>query len=167
MFNNISWQSYWLALAITVASYYLVVLLFLYKGVALRAAILQHRKYYSSPDYTPGTPPVKSTGQETSVIHSLSSGEDFSDFENPATDSLEYTIYACMDELTAYFEEAKAVKCNKEDVLHALKRILDKYPAIDSSEYKASVAGIISAQCESICSIHLSEGDVHGVWLKG
>lgn len=166
MFNNISWQGYWLALALTVAFYYLAILLFYYKGKVLQ--VLFQLKYGARSLATAtGTPPVQISGNAPSGVQQPVPTEDLSDFENPAADSLEYMVYACMDELTAYFEEAKAVRCNKEDILHAIKRIADKYPAIGASEYKSSLSGIISTQCESICSIHLSEGDVHGVWLKG
>lgn len=74
-------------------------------------------------------------------------------------------VYACMDEITAYFEAVFKTTCEKEKLINSLQLLLQKYPAIKNSQYKESLTNVIVTQCENRCSIHLSAEDVEGLCL--
>jgi hypothetical protein len=164
MFNNISWQGYWTCIALLTGGYYLVVLLLYYRSdfkVLLRSKSLNHFQ----------TPELK-------IAHSKAVGKVLEklqppfldnitvpEFQTPLENSDESLVYACMDELNAFFEEAKKSKTIKEELLYALQLILQKYPSIRSSQYKESLEKIIVTQCKHICSVHLKEGDVACMWF--
>jgi hypothetical protein len=142
MFNTISWQSYWTTLAISVAIYYLIILLLYYRK-ELRFSFER----------------TCTKAEEQSFI--LSEEE----FQTPSPDSEEAIVYSCMDELNAFFEEAKKRRWNRSEMMHSLQSILKKYPAIRSSGYKQSVTNVLRNQCEHICSIHLDKEELEHVWL--
>lgn len=161
MINNISWQGYWIFLAITIAIYYLLIYLLYYRnGLKISWHIKLHDnnpivdKFYSATQKKTGASEL----QETSFV------EDANDFQRPSIESDEYVVYACMDELTAFYEEAKRSKWEREDLIRSLQMILTKYPAIKKSPFKDSVTNVLVAQCEHIFSIRLSAADLVGVW---
>lgn len=161
MFNNISWQGYWVSIAILTASYYLVIYLLYFR----KDFSIEWKKNSKSRDSfltsvstnTADLQPATST--QPTLFHNLE------EFQLPPKDTIESTVYTCIDEVNAYLEEAKRHKCVKEDMLHALQAILRKYPSIADSEYKASVTNVLVTQCEYYCSVHLSADDVVRVWV--
>ncbi|NTS41944.1 hypothetical protein HRG84_13590 [Flavisolibacter sp. BT320] len=162
MFNNISWQGYWITIALLSAGYYLIIYL------------LYFRKDFSI-EWKKGTAPkiespFRSLNSDSGAIQPItieqptlfdSSGE----FQPPAKNTIESTVYVCMDEVNAYLEEARRSKCVKEEMLFALNTILRKYPTVADSEYKESVTNVIVNQCEYNCSVHLSAEDVVRMWV--
>lgn len=139
MFNAGSWESYWISLVICLAIYYLVIFLLYYRR-DFRMSFLN-----------------KTTN--------LKQVADDSEFQAPVEDSEEGIVYACMDELNAFFEQAKKRKWNKNELIYALVQILKKYPSINSSEYKQSVFNVLLSQCEHICSVHINREELSGIWL--
>ena len=162
MFNNISWQGYWITIALFTASYYL----FIYIRYFRKSFFLEGKKRIAAEEQPfsfvnePADRPSATTEQPELSDHS-------DDFQLPAKDTIEGMVYTCMDELNAYLEEAKRSKCVKEEMLLALRSILRKYPAIAASEYKNSVTTVLVSQCEFVCSVHLSAEEVLGVWVEG
>jgi hypothetical protein len=157
MFNNISWQGYWITLALLSAGYYLVIYFLYYRSDF--TIILPKRKSPTSRGDNRTAFPPRANSASTSA--SLTQEE----FEVPSKDSEEYPIYSLMNEVTAYFEEAKKARCEKEEVLYALRRILSKFPAVKSSVYKESLTNVIVSEAELHCSIHFSADDMEKVWL--
>lgn len=161
MLSNISWHSYWTALAILSGIYYTAILLIFYR---------QELIWWLQSKRIP-TPVPTNMGQHAvppeviPVQQTLFEKEQQTDFQAPPADSEEYPVYACMDELTAFFEEAKSSKWQKAQLIQAIKQILSKYPSIKDSEYKTSLGQVILAQSEQYCSIHLKADDVVGLWL--
>jgi hypothetical protein len=143
MFNTISWQSYWTMLAISLAVYYFFIV-FIYYRKELKAAFF--------------TKTFKGNANQSFTIN-----ED--EFKAPDKDSEEGIVYSCMDELNAFFEEAKKRKWNKKEMIYALQGIMKKYPSIKTSGYKQSVSNVLLNQCEHICSIHLNAEELNHVWL--
>lgn len=147
MFNTISWQSYWITLAIFSVIYYLLIF-FLYYG-----------KDWSQ--FFVDQPAIR----EKQSFLSLDEKE-FPEFTEPSKESIESVVYACIDELNSFFEEAKKRRWKKNELADYLRFIVKKYPSIKKSEYKSSVHSVISAEAEHICNIHFSQEDLDQVWLE-
>ena len=161
MFNNISWQSYWITIALFTAGYYLTIyLLYFRKDFSIpwrRGSRLKEDEPFSSDERA--VSPVLTTEQSHLV-------QDSSDFQLPGKDTLEQVVYTCMDEIAAYLEQAKRNKCEKAESLPALASILRKYPVLATSEYKQSITTVMIHQCESCCSVHLSAEEVAKVRVE-
>ena len=156
MFSNISWQGYWITLALISAGYYLVIYLLYYRNdfkIIIPKKLQNHSgntsSAFSSVEKPSGQPSLFE--ENRNVLH--------------PTDAEDRLVSSLMDELTAYFEEAKKFKCVKEEVIYALQRILSKFPAVKSSVYKESLTNVIVSEAELHCSIHLSADDMVKVWL--
>src|SRR5690242_8701601 len=105
MFNNISWQGYWTALALIAAIYYLVIyLLYFRRGINL----LWNRKPNSKKlGSISAVPALQNDIKESPDNFEQSSlFGDSSKFQEPK-ESDEKLVHACMGELTAFFEESK------------------------------------------------------------
>ena len=158
MLNNISWQGYWTTIALLTTGYYLsIYLLFfrtdfkiLYRGKATNNE--------NSIDFTNSNIKRQDVSTQSPTIN------DFDEFQSPEVGSEEAVVYACIDELDAFFQESKKAKCLKSELISSLQIILKKYPTLKGSGYKASLTNVIVGQCEHICSIHLDADDVVRVW---
>lgn len=139
MLHQVSWQQYGLFIALLTALYYAVVYMLFVKKQPLPA----------------GSPSIN---QEYDQQLSLFSGEPDQDT------SLEPLVYACMDELNAFFDHQQKYKAVKADVLRAVTAILSKYPSLKTSGYQASLSQVIALQCENRCSIPLSAAEQKEVW---
>lgn len=154
MFNNITWQGYWITLAFLLVGYYLVVyLLYFRNDFKIGFAKGSGRKWTATDENGTMQPSPCSEGQttETSIRDALT--------------EIDHQVQACTDELSAYFLEAGRSKGSKEEMLFALSKILSKYPALRSSEYADSLQNLICSEAEHHCSLHLSREDISKVWL--
>jgi hypothetical protein len=157
MFNNISWQGYWIFLALTTASYYLFVYLLYYRN---DFGISWNRTRDNGSFKTePSLQRAANESKQPTIFGGLGQ------LETPGIQNEENIVHVCMDELTSFFEEAKRIKTIKGEMIYSLHRILKKYPTIKDSEYKESVNNVIVVQCENICSVHLSAEDMVQVWF--
>lgn len=148
MFNTISWQAYWMAIALTTAGYYgIVFLLYFRKGLKISSSSGASSLFSSS-----------------SSNHQLRS-QEASDFSEPERGTDEHMVYACVDEINAFIQEAKRVKTGKQEFLLSIKAILAKYPTIPTTQYKEAVTSVLISEAAHNCSIHLSEAEVDSVWL--
>jgi hypothetical protein len=151
MFNTISWQAYWMAIALISAGYYLIIILIYFrKDLKLSAASNTSSFLHSS---------------QKTEDHWSSAASHASDFAEPEKGTDEHMVYACIDEINAFIQEAKRVKTGKEDFLLSIKVILAKYPTIKKTEYKEAVTSVLISEAAHHCSIHLSEAEVDSVWL--
>jgi hypothetical protein len=152
MFNTISWQSYWTAIAIATSGYYLLVYLVYFKrnGGMIFQNENQTTKAFVHPkeDHQP----------------SLFDNRGDNLPSSPEKEN-EQVVYACMDELNAFFENQKRTKAVKSELMFGLHTILQKYPSLRNSDYKESLTNVIATQSENICSIHLSAEELKGVWF--
>jgi hypothetical protein len=138
---NISWQGYWIWLAVISAGYYLVIYLLYYRH-DLKVWI--HPKSYNSDG-------IVSASESIIQPH----------VEKDA----ERLIDSCMDELNAFFEESRRKKVMKEELIYSLQLLLKKYPSLKDSEYKESLSNLIATQCEDTCLVRLNADEVYHVWL--
>jgi len=164
MINNVSWQGYWTSIALITAGYYLFIYLFYFRS---DFKIFLNRKsqgennvqFTSVSNFQTKGNLVPNSNQQPFLFN------ESGDFETPPKESDEYMVYACMDEITAYFEAVIKTTCEKEKLINSLQLLLQKYPAIKNSQYKESLTNVIVTQCENRCSIHLSAEDVESLWL--
>ena len=133
--NHISWQAYGTILAFATIAYYL----FLY-------LVFFRRKIKM---------PV--SGWQRSVPFDSKTVGTSSDTEN--------IVQQCMDELNAFFEEARRSKKFREEVLYSLKLLFQKYPSLKNSIYQESLTKLAASQAEHLCSVHLSAEEIAKVWL--
>ena len=154
MLNSISWQAYGTTVLLVTVIYYLFVYLVYFKNRA----------------HLPGTvgQPVRDNLSVPASAQSRTSPqflfEGTGDFENPPIETEEHLVYACMDELTAFFEQSKTATCSKEALIASLETLLSKYPTLKNSGYKESFSHVLVTQCEQVCSIHLTAEDLVRVW---
>ena len=153
MFNNISWQSYWTAIAITTTGYYLFIYLIYFRS---SVGIIIQKKGKEDLDRLSF---IKKENQQPSLLD-----HEESDYPSFTEDEPEHVLYACMDELNALLDNQKKSKAVKGELMFALRTILEKYPTLRNSDYKTSITNVIATQCESICSIHLSADELNSVW---
>lgn len=157
MFNTISWQSYWIAIALSSVLYYAMILWLYFRPDLYSWLSRKQQRLFRQ----------NSGGQSAShgkgTVQPSLFGEV--DFDSPAPGTNEHFVYACMDELNAFFESAKARKWSSAGLVYAIRLILSKYPAIRESEYKHSLEQVILTQCELHCSIHLKAEEAVGLWL--
>ena len=141
MINNISWQGYWITLALISAGYYLVIYLLYYRH---DFKLWIHPKPYNSDGIV--------SGSETTI-------------QPPVEKDAERLIDSCMDELNAFFEESRRKKVMKEELIYSLQLLLKKYPSLKDSEYRESLSNLIATQCEDSCLVRLNADEVYHVWL--
>ena len=147
MFYTISWQSYWCALALLLVIYFIVIYLVYY------------RRDLKLPFIEKQFPPKKGNGFQ------LFDKESHSEFDSPPDGTEEHIVYACMDEMNAFFDEASKKRWHKNELLYSLQLILKKYPSLKTSQYRSSIFNVIASQSEHICNIHLNAEEANEVWL--
>ena len=163
MFNTVSWQAYWICLALISSGYYLLVYLLYFRN-DVKISIFD--KSGPFPEDAPSSVSAEDKGEPTkAVLPSLFGEEVAAEFSFPPKGSEEHVVYSCMDELNAFFEAAKKRKWSKHELLNSLKMILKKYSVLKNSEYKESINNVLVTECEHHCSIHLSAEEVLHVWL--
>ncbi len=157
MFNNISWQGYWLTIALTSAGYYLSIYLLYFRNDF--KILIGQKKTKSSFEIAGHSSPLDESLKQSELFN------DSTEFELPDKNSEEAIVYACIDELDAFFNESKKGKCLKDEMICSLQSILKKYPSLKESGYKASLTNVMVGQCEHTCSIHLDADDLVKVWF--
>ena len=146
MINNISWQSYWTFIALTVALYYLIIVSFFYKaeikaliskGITSRSSIVNH---------------------DDSSIVSLNM--------EPSKDKTNLKYQSFVDELEAFFEALVNETVSKEYLIASIHTLIRKHAIVTYIEQKELVAlqQLIQFLSKDKCSIHLSADDVTGMW---
>lgn len=160
MFNNVSWQGYWLAMAFITIGYYLTIYL-LYFRTDFQILIKRTSGHDENdiPLFFPGNSIEEQMENATPSIF-----EGVAEPPLPPYGTDEYLLEAFIDELNAFFEGTKHSKIVKEELIYSLQMILLKYPAIKTPDNKMALMNLIFVQCKNICSIHLSKEDVVRVW---
>ena len=146
MLQNISWQAYWITLAITLILYYSFVLFFFYRNSVLNSLV---RKATHT-----GNNQLSFFQQETSENNSSS---------NPEVDTI---VPSLVSELHAFFQAAGPRAYTKEALLQSIKMIIRKYRGeIDQSQHQRSINQLLLVLSEQHCAIHLSTAEVSSVWV--
>ena len=68
------------------------------------------------------------------------------------------------DEVQALMNEAGNNKLDGKDIIWSLQMLIKKYPGLKDFNFQESVQTIITNECKSYCSIHLSEEELSALW---
>jgi hypothetical protein len=82
------------------------------------------------------------------------------------SDSYSPLVQALTDELQAFISEAGSNSFERQQIISSLQLLIGKYPSVKSSPFKESIKQQIAQQCASTCSVHLSEEELDGLWVK-
>jgi predicted glycosyl hydrolase (DUF1957 family) len=149
---TISWTGYVLTIALLTAGYYLAIYLLYFRADFSILPSTSSRHPFSEMADKREEGSWKGEG-----THPVESGfEDNVDSEE--------LLHACLDEITAFFEEARRSKSSKETILPSLRRLLLKYPTLQK-DFKNLISHVIMVQCQNLCAIRLVAGDVESVWV--
>ncbi|MFL5788122.1 MAG: hypothetical protein ACJ748_08715 [Flavisolibacter sp.] len=162
MLHTISWQSYWITLALLSGIYYLVIYLLYFRNkLDISSNPKSNQEFYSANTNCDEQTLTEFRQKQRSLF-----GEQLSsEFSTPSENTVENLVYGCMDEINAFFEQAKKTKWLKNNLINSLRSILNKYPSLKDSEYKESISNVLVTECEHNCSVHLNAEDVIHVWL--
>lgn len=148
MINNISWQGYWLSLALLTACYYLIIYFLYYRG--------DLSQWFAG--YNPNN-------RKGGINANLEVEDDTPPWSTPEESRDVRLFHAALGELDAFFNEAKSRKWTKEELLFALQQILKKYNSLQASEFQDAISKLIISQAENKCSVHLDVEGIGYVWL--
>lgn len=73
-------------------------------------------------------------------------------------------VQSFTDEVVAYLEQAAKDDTPKNDLLHSISVIANKYSSLSQSEYKESLEQFVITQIEMNCAVFLSENEVSRIW---
>lgn len=153
MINNISWQGYWITLAITVSFYYAFVAFFYYKAELLHWF---SNRMSAKENHLSVANRVK--GQTELFSPPALSEEDQDAPELPPV------VSSLIDEIQAFFEGTEANQYTKEALLQSLMQLVQKYPGVKGSAYQYSVNNLIQFLSKETSSLQLSVDEINGVW---
>ena len=75
-------------------------------------------------------------------------------------------VQTLSDEVQAFIIEAGNNSFDKEQLVPSIQLLLSKYPSVKSSPYSKDIRNLIKKECESNCSVYLSESELDGLWIQ-
>ena len=156
MFDQISWTVYIKWVGISLFFYYMFVLYKYYYADLKNILNRNSNPHTNRIDHSlktilneDSTPPWENSPNDS---HNLSS-------------EINYPMIASLNgEIEAYFNSPEIREFDTEQIVHALKKILSKYPAIKASPFRISIQELIHHECQHNCSVHLDEDTLVGLW---
>jgi len=162
MFYSISWQSYWVAIALLTALYYLIICLFYYRSHFYAWIQHLHGRRPKVPSST--SVPFLQEPEPTGEIRQSSLFEEASNaVESEPAGSDTSITNGFTDELDAFLRQAKQQRLVKQEVLYGVQRLLQKDDAFKNAANKERLLYLLSERCNQIGSIHLSVEDLEGI----
>lgn len=161
MIQYITWQQYWVAIISMTAAYYLIIVLFFFRYGCKRLVKVRTQPVVEEVQ----THPFHEAGRDH--LFPLRTDTRHADISPVISSEEEYALHAVMDELNAFFEEAKKKKPVRGELLSSIRLIISKYPLVKNDQSKASVSKIINMLCLQNCAVHLSAAELVGVWFQG
>jgi len=146
MLTQISWITYFQTIALLLLIYYVVILFLFYKKEISQLL-------------------VRNT-QPGFVIDQ--SAKDLFPEDNRETFSQSETIEYLLDEVRALVRQAGYSRSPKEEVLFALQKLIssDRFQTIRESPFPDAINDLIADECQTNCSMHLSEEDLQRLWVS-
>lgn len=153
MLNNITWQSYWIALAFTTTCYYSFVFLRFY-----RKEWLQKMRRGQRP------PSIADPADQNPQLHLF---QQPTAANAPAKEEPEYlpAVRSLVDEVHAFFDVADTRTNTRQSLLALLKQIVQKYPTVKETAYQHAVNNLIVFLAEQNRSLHLNREEVGSLWV--
>lgn len=157
MFTQISWSLYTIIVIVFLAGYYLFVGLKYYREDILQLLSGKTITSGDTANSTPAQPPLIKPDQSLPKLNMQETFEKQNFFQ--LTKSL-------ADEIQAFLNEAGGNKITKEEVITSLQLLLSRYPALKDSSFKEFLQNLIETECETNCSVHLSEEELSALWIR-
>ena len=146
MLQNISWQAYWITLAITLTLYYSFVLFLFFRTTVLNSLSRKAERAENN--------------QLSFFQHETSQNNRQA---NPEVDTIAPSL---VSELHAFFQAAGPRAYTKEALLQSIQMIIRKYRGeIDQFQHQRSINQLLLVLSEQHCAIHLSAAEVSSVWV--
>ncbi len=137
-----SWKTYFEIVAVALVIYYALILLVFNRNDIIKLLSLRFQ-----------TAPF----QKNVIEDALHKG----------TSETSNVLAALPTEIKYVIQQANNNKSPKEEMLFALQKLFsdDSIQAIHDPFFKKQISEFILKECESICSIHLSEEDLRVLWI--
>ena len=145
MLQIISWQQYLSYTGLVLLIYYTIYIIFLRKR-SLRTDI-------NSMDIAKQN--VKTGNDNKLLAGNLGIKEN--------RDLLYSVVHDAVNEIQAFLQGLDKFT-EREQILHALHIIVQKYPSLKKGNFRQSINDLIVITCENSCSIKLSADDLREVW---
>ena len=155
MIKDFNWLTYWAVLSIFLVLYYFFIAAVYYRnelrlffGKKKHLALEQGsaKRFWS----------LHKNAEENS-------GDSFSQDSIPENPDA-FILQPVTDEVQAFLEQAASNKMIKEELIFALQKILKKHGSPEDFN-KISIANLITSECESKCSIYLTEAEKKQLWM--
>lgn len=159
MFNQISWATYAQTVVFSLFIYYCLVLYRYYRHELLM-------KIKVKQGYATNNVAFTAASQQQTFKRENKFNETAFIPKESKSDSYSPLVQALTDELQAFISEAGNNSFHRQQILPSLQLLIGKYPSIKSSPFKESIKQQIAQQCASTCSVHLSEEELDGLWVK-
>jgi hypothetical protein len=155
MFTQISWGSYTTIVVVLLACYYLFVGLRYYRNDLLQLLSGKKATISDSSNFT------------TIKTNSLIKQKPHEAYMQQSVEeqNLYQLLQALSDEIHAFMNEAGNNKLNKDEITASLKILIAKYSVFKDSSFQELIQNLIVTECETYCSIHLSEEELSALWV--
>ena len=157
MLTNISWTDYIIAVAILLTTYYFFV------GMRYFSADLK--------DLVTGKRELKFRAVipvDTDEIESIQTSEKNYNGESPAfettTDDDFAEVEHLIERLKSVIADASGKKLIPQELKQYLHLVLQEYPNIKNSPFRASINELVASECEKYSAVILSEDEVEQLW---
>lgn len=154
MFTNISWQDFSIGVAITLIIYYVVVGLKYYPSELKE--LLTGRWFYKFKSPSAGSVPDEEALELIPTHHG--------DHPFHPQDEEFVQVESFISDLKETIARASAKGWIIQELKQALRRTMEKYPAVQSSPYRSSINELISSECEKSGYGDLTEEAVDRLW---
>lgn len=161
MNTSLTWTSYALIVSVCLILYYSVVLFFYrnkFNPIFSKQSGDTNKSSHSFSDETGDNNHPKNLnlfGEEVQNEMPLITEEE-QDFSPEAQDFA--------DEISAYTSSCTK-DIEKEELLRALTKIIQKYPSLAHSDARYELSQLIAVSVENYCSIHLSAEELRELWI--
>lgn len=161
---NISWEGYWIGIALLLALYYSFVLL-RYYNAEIRLLFSYPKQSFLKKFWnkTEVKQDEQSNGPQLSALFEPPLA--YPTLERQEANDSPALMQALKDELQAYIEGLSGSEVDTEDLLTSIRAILFKYPRIQHQDNRFTLSEFILLLAQDHCSIHLSADDLGTVGL--
>lgn len=158
MLSNISWASYFQIVIFVLFAYYVFVLYKYYRYDLLQ--FLKRKKNHPTNELA-----FTFNNQQPEGYKSISDHSEYMPKDDPDSACFLH-VQALKDEVQSFIVEAGNNSFDKDQILPSLQLMLSKYPTIELTSYKESIQSLIAQECETNCSVHLSDTELDGLWVQ-
>ena len=146
MLNQISWATYFQTIAILLIIYYVIILFLFYKKEMSQLVVQNTQPGFAIEQ--PGQDIFPEVNRETFI----------------QSEAIEYIL----DEVRALIRQAGYSRSPKEEILFALQKLIssDRFQTIRESPFPDAINNLIAEECQTNCSMHLSEEDLKRLWVS-